>query len=69
MQTDIAFQTVFSAIKKVKWRECEQNNLYEWYYAESQIYIIHSKESDAYFFVKAKSPLNAYEHVVESLKK
>ena len=63
MQPDTVIQALFNVLKEIKWRECESNDNFEWYYAEAMHYIVHEKATDSYYFVKAKSPNNAYETV------
>lgn len=65
---DDAFQAVFVAIKSVRWRDCEQDNNYEWYYAEEEHYVIRDKKTHAYWFAKAKSPYKAFEYVKGKLE-
>ncbi len=63
MNTDTIIQNIFTSLKNVRWRDCEANNQYEWYYAESMHYVIHNKETNAYWFVKAKNPDSAFGYV------
>ena len=67
MNADNAIQTVFSAIKNIKWRDCEENDCFEWYYAEDMHYVIRKKENGACWFVKAKSPEAAYSSVMRKI--
>lgn len=60
---DDVFQAIFIAIKNVRWRNCEEDSDYEWYYAEEMHYAIRHKPTQAYWFVKAKSPNKAFECV------
>lgn len=62
MQIDSAIQTICASLKKIKWMPYTDN--IEWYYAESSTYVVHNTKDDAYYFVKAKSPTNACEHVI-----
>ena len=66
MSVDKAFQDVFKAMKNVKWRDCE-NSQYKWYYAEDCHYIIKDEKTNALWFVKAKSPQNAFDIVKNKL--
>ena len=61
INSDDAIQATFTALKSVRWRDCEENINYEWYYAEDRHYVIHNKETNAYWFVKGGSPSNAFE--------
>ena len=63
MSTDDTIQAVFTALKNIRWRDCEANAEFEWYYAESMHYVIRKKSNGACWFVKAKSPDSAYEIV------
>lgn len=67
MQTDTAIQTIFNVLKNVTWRKCDNNDRFEWYYAESMHYVIHDTLTNGYHFVKAKSPNNAYEVVAKKV--
>ena len=68
MQTDSVIQSFFAVLKSIKWRDCETDVQFEWYYAESMHYVIHNKETNAYWFVKAKSPASACETVIKKMK-
>ena len=61
MQIDSIIQTLFTSLKNIKWRNFDNDNRLEWYYAESMCYVVHDKTSNAYYFIKAKSPINAYD--------
>lgn len=67
MQNDSNIQEIFKTLKNVTWRDCETNDKFEWYYAENMLYVIHEKESNAYWFVKSKSPNSAYEVVIKKI--
>ena len=69
INSDDAFQAIFTAIKNVRWRDCEENDDFEWYYAEDRHYAIHRKSTNAYWFVKSGNPMSAYETVMSNLKK
>ena len=69
MQTDDIIQNMFKTIKNVKWRDCEENEEYEWYYAESMHYIIHNKRTHAYWLVKAKSPSMAFDNMLTNIRR
>ena len=62
-------QEIFTVFQKVKWRDCEENDDYEWYYAELMHYVVHNKRTNAYWFVKSKNPSNAYDIVKKKLSK
>lgn len=68
MNNDSVIQRIFTTLKELKWRDCEQNPDYEWYYAEDMHYIIRQKQTNACWFVKAKSPLTAFEYVINKMK-
>ena len=68
MQADSVIQNVFTVLKNIRWRDCESNNQLEWYYAESTHYVIHDKETNAYWFIKAKSPTTACDIALKRLK-
>ena len=61
MNADVTIANVVYAFKGIKWRDCESDDAYEWYYAENMLYVIREKKTRAYWFVKAKSPQTAYE--------
>ncbi len=63
MSNDKVIQDAFVAIKNVKWRDCEENERFQWYYAEGMHYVVKDNETNAHWFVKAKSPMTAYEYV------
>ena len=68
MQADSVIQEIFSVFKNVRWRDCETDTQFEWYYAESMHYVIHNKETNAYWFVKAKSPASACDIAIRKKK-
>ena len=60
-----------SVLKDVKWNAFPDSRVharFEWYYAENQLYVIHDKETDAYSFVRERSPAKAVEHVKKNIK-
>ena len=59
MQVDSIIQNFFAVVKNIKWRNCEEHDGLEWYYAEDMHYIIRQQSTNAFFFVKAKSPNSA----------
>ena len=61
ISNDELFQGVLKAINSVRWRDCEEDDSYEWYYAEDMLYVIRLKLVNAYWFIKAKSPSKAFE--------
>ena len=63
MGFDKAIQDIFGVVKKVKWRDCEEDSRFQWYYAEENHYLISDKKTGAYWFIKAKSPSSAFESV------
>lgn len=65
---DEAIQKVFTALKSVRWRDCDEDNRFQWYYAEEMHYVVQNKDTGAYWFVKAKSPASAYESVRRKLQ-
>lgn len=67
MQIDVTIQNMFKAFKNIKWRECESNSRLSWYYAEDMHYIVTDSKTNAYWFVKAKSPASACEYVIRKL--
>lgn len=67
MNCDTTIQSLFTVLKSIRWRECEENSNCEWYYAENMHYVVHCKQTDNYWFVKAKSPSNAYQCVVSKI--
>ena len=67
MNVDSIVQNAFTAFKNIKWRDCEQNKDYEWYYAENMHYVIRQKKTNAYWFIKSKSPITALETVLNKL--
>ena len=69
MNIDDAIQKAFTAMKNVRWRDCESDNAYEWYYAESMLYVIRQKETGAHWFIKSKSPDTALECVLNKIRK
>lgn len=72
MVIDKAFHEVFGSIKDIKWNgfrsewfddyeqlhECY--DYYDYYYAESELYIIRDRIRETLYFVQAKSPYEAY---------
>lgn len=50
---------------EVKWNDFPSvgvdNHYYLWYYAENRQYVIRDVMTDTFFFVKARSPKEAYE--------
>lgn len=54
-----------TSIGEVKWNKFPpvgvEDYYHEWYYAEGRQYIIHDVMMDTFFFVKARSPREAYE--------
>lgn len=67
MNADTVIQNAFTAMKNVRWRNCEENTGYEWYYAEDCHYIVRNKVTSACWFVKAKSPNSAFEIVMKKI--
>ena len=67
MQIDTTIQSMFTIFKSIRWRDCEEDSNYEWYYAESMHYLVHDKTTNAYWFIKAKSPSNAYDIVLRKV--
>lgn len=67
MNADSVIQTIFSTFKNIRWRECDENQNYEWYYAEDCHYVIRNKITSAYWFIKAKSPNSAFEIVMKKI--
>ena len=63
ISNDELFQSVAKAINNVRWRACEEDDAYEWYYAEDMLYVIRLKSANAYWFIKAKSPSKAFETI------
>lgn len=63
MSADKVIQETFLTLKTVKWHDCEEDNNFQWYYAEDSHYVMNEKRTNAYWFVKAKSPIKAYEYV------
>lgn len=59
-----AIQDVQGALDGLMWRECADygapDDTYEWYYAESGVYIIRHKKLKTCFFTKARSPEDAF---------
>ena len=67
MQTDDAVQGMFNIIKNIRWRDSEESESLKWYYAENCHYIVKDTETNAYWFVTAKSPVNACDYVIGKL--
>ena len=61
MTNDEVIQKAFGVLPMMKWRNCEEDDAYEWYYAENNYYVIRHKHTDAYWCVKQKSPSKALE--------
>ena len=65
-QTDEAIHTLFLAIEinDIKWNDFPHIGLsetyYLWYYAENCLYVIKDVMTDMLYFVKARSPVNAF---------
>ena len=57
MSTDEVFQEVFKRMDKVRWRGFENDERYEWYYAEEGIYAIRRKASGEVMYLKAFAPM------------
>ena len=69
MQTDAMIQALFKSFQSIKWRDCEENKRFEWYYAEDNHYVVREKVTKAYWFISAKSPSKACESVLAKLSK
>ena len=67
MQLDTTIQSFFQSIKNIRWRECEENDRLQWYYAENTYYVVNDKETNAYWFVNAKSPVKACAYALSKL--
>lgn len=67
--TDDTIQAMFTLLKDgyIRWRDCEDNQDYEWYYAEATHYMVREKKTGAVWFVKAKSPSYALEYVANKI--
>ena len=63
MIIDKVIQNMFSIVKEIKWRICEEDSNFQWYYAEDNHYVFNDKRTNAMWLVKAKSPVKAYEYV------
>ena len=63
MQVDSVIQSFFTICKNIKWRKFDNDSRLEWYYAENMQYVIHDTLTSGYYFIKAKSPINAYDIV------
>ena len=63
LQVDKLIQEMFAMKSNVKWRNCDDDTRFQWYYAEDNHYLILDTITSAMWFVKAKSPASAYEHV------
>ena len=68
MQADSIIQNIFTVFKNIKWRECETDARFEWSYAESMHYVVHDKVTNAYWFIKGKSPSNACEIAMKKVE-
>lgn len=69
MQVDAVIQTLFKAFQSFKWKDCEADSRYEWYYAEDNHYVVHDKVTKAFWFIVAKSPVKAFESVMSKIGK
>ena len=68
MNVDKIIQDFVLTPKIIRWRPCDGNERYQWYYAENNIYVINDAKTNAFWFVKAKSPISAWETVKEKIK-
>lgn len=59
LNTDDCIQAGFTALNSIRWRSNVFFPNYEWYYAESELYVIRCKKDGALWYVKATNPLNA----------
>ena len=64
MTVDDMIQKASDGLKKVIWREYEDNPDYVWYYAEDRLYVIRNKNNQ-YAFIKAGSPQQALNKMLE----
>ena len=60
MGTDKTIRDMFTVVKNIKWNEEEG---FQWYYAEDNHYIVSEKKTGALWLIKAKSPIKAIECV------
>ena len=73
MSTDDAIHKIAKDLDEVRWRDCKDygafDGTFEWYYAESQLYVIRHKRLKHIYLIKAKSPADAMtrlKHIYES---
>ena len=65
MSIDRAFAMIFKAIssRAIKWNDFRkvgvEEDYFDYYYAEDELYVIHDRIFDTIEFVKAKSPKEA----------
>lgn len=63
MCVDMAIQNAYKALKSVRWHDFREvggdEPYFDWYYAENQLYVIRDRVMEQYYFVKARSPLDA----------
>ena len=67
INSDDAIQMIYTVVKNIRWRDCDENSEYEWYYAEDMHYMVRNKKTSAIWFIKAKSPSNAYDIVMKKV--
>lgn len=71
MATDKIFHDCAKYLSKTYFRSFKEVGLWEtdleFYYAENTLYILHSKKTNAYYFVHAVSPANALMQVVNGV--
>ncbi len=66
---DKILQQASDIIKTLNWKDFNFDSLYDYYYAESELYLIRNKRSGCIYFVKAKSPAEARSFVLGTVFK
>lgn len=69
--TDKILQKASEIIKNLNWKDFNiagyTDPYFDYYYAESELYLIRNKASGSIYFVKAKSPAEAWQLLIEAL--
>lgn len=68
MRHDAVIHDGLRALDFVRWRDCADDAGYEWYYAESRLYIIRCKATGAIWNVYAHGPRDAFRKVSAQAK-
>lgn len=73
MRVDEAFQAAAEGLSRVKWRPVTAEygapeGTYEWYYAENGLYLIRHRRLGTVRFLRARSPLDAWEKLTKIWK-